>query len=226
VPVRALVFDVFGTLVDWRTGIAAAFRRAGVAGDPHELADDWRGRYRPILAKVNGGERPWGTFDDLHRATLDALLAQRGLDVPDEARRELVAGWRRLDPWPDVRAGLEQLRRRRVCATLSNGHVALLVDLARHGDLRFDCILSTELVGPYKPDPRVYRTAARLLGVAPEELMLVASHPYDLQGARGAGLRSAFVDRPLEHGPGSPARSDPDADLSVSDLFELGDVLA
>ena len=111
--------------------------------------------------------------------------------------------WHRLDPWPDVRTGLDALRRRRVVASLSNGHVALLVDLARHGDLRFDCVLSAELVNAYKPAPEVYQTAARLLDVEPGELMLVAAHPWDLAGAREAGLRTAFVDRPLEYGPGS-----------------------
>jgi 2-haloacid dehalogenase len=219
--VRALVFDVFGTLVDWRSGIAQAFRASGVPGDPEELADDWRARYRPILAEVNEGARPWGDFDELHLATLDALLAERGADAPAEARCRLVDAWHRLDPWPDVRAGLEALRRRHVTATLSNGHIALLVDLARHGDLRFDCLLSTELARVYKPDPEVYRTAARLLGVQPHELMLAAAHPYDLDGARAAGLRTAFVDRPLEYGPGSPERADPDADESVDDLHEL-----
>jgi 2-haloacid dehalogenase len=224
--VRALVFDVFGTLVDWRSGIAQAFRASGVPGDPEELADDWRARYRPILAEVNEGARPWGDFDELHLATLDALLAERGADAPAEARRRLVDAWHRLDPWPDVRAGLEALRRRHVTATLSNGHIALLVDLARHGDLRFDCLLSTELARVYKPDPEVYRTAARLLGVQPHELMLAAAHPYDLDGARAAGLRTAFVDRPLEYGPGSPERADADADESVGDLHELARRLA
>jgi 2-haloacid dehalogenase len=218
---RALVFDVFGTLVDWRTGIARAFRACAVPGEPEELADAWRARYMPILAEVNDGARPWGDFDELHRATLDALLAERGLDPPDKDRRRLVHAWHRLDPWPDVRTGLEALRRERVSATLSNGHVALLVDLARHGDLRFDCVLSAEMARAYKPASEVYRTAARLLGVAPAELMLVAAHPWDLEGARAAGLRTAFVDRPLEYGPGSPAREYAQADESVADLHEL-----
>jgi 2-haloacid dehalogenase len=117
------------------------------------------------------------------------------------------------------------LRRRHVTATLSNGHVALLVDLARHGDLRFDCVLSAEMANAYKPAPEVYETAARLLGVQPAELMLVAAHPWDLAGARHAGLRTAFVDRPLEYGPGSPAREDPAADESVGDLHELAERL-
>jgi 2-haloacid dehalogenase len=219
--VRALVFDVFGTLVDWRSGVAGAFRASGVSDDPYELADAWRARYRPILAEVNDGARPWGDFDELHLATLDDLIAERGLELAQDARHELVQAWHRLDPWPDVRDGLEALRRRRPVAMLSNGHVALLVDLARHGDLRFDCVLSAELARAYKPAPEAYLTAARLLGVPPTELMLVAAHPWDLTGARGAGLRSAFVDRPLEYGPGSEPRADPDADESVGDLGEL-----
>lgn len=219
--VRALVFDVFGTLVDWRSCIAAAFRTTGMPGEPEELADAWRARYRPILDEVNEGARPWGDFDELHLATLDDLLAERGVDLPLAERRGLVGAWHRLDPWPDVRTGLDELRRQHVTATLSNGHLALLVDLARHGDLRFDCVLSAELARVYKPAAEAYRTAARLLGVQPGELMLVAAHPWDLRGARDAGLRTAFIDRPLEYGPGSPAREYPDADVSAGDLHEL-----
>jgi 2-haloacid dehalogenase len=224
--VHALVFDVFGTLVDWRSGVGQAFRESGVSGDPEELADAWRARYWPMLAEVNAGERPWGNFDDQHLATLDDLLTERGVKLPVEERLRLVGAWHRLDPWPDVRSGLEVLRRQRIVATLSNGHVALLVDLARHADLRFDCVLSAELAHAYKPAPEVYQTAARLLGVEPAELMLVAAHPLDLKAARGAGLQTAFVDRPLEYGPGSPAREDPDADESVGDLHELAERLA
>jgi 2-haloacid dehalogenase len=223
--VRALVFDVFGTLVDWRSGVAEAFRQSGVADDPEELADAWRARYPTILAEVNEGSRPWGNFDELHLVTLGDLLAERGIDLSAEERGRLVGAWHRLDPWPDVRAGLEALRRRRVVATLSNGHVALLVDLVRYGDLRFDCVLSAELAHVYKPAPEVYETAARLLGVRPAELMLVAAHPWDLEGARRAGLRTAFVDRPLEYGASSPTRTDPAADESVADLRELAERL-
>ena len=224
--VRALVFDVFGTLVDWRSGIAAAFRPCGLSDEPEGLADAWRARYRPILNAVNEGARPWGNLDQLHRATLDELLAERGVELPIEERHRLVGAWHRLDPWPDVRTGLEALRRQRVTATLSNAHVALLVDLVRHGDLRFDCLLSAELAHAYKPAPAAYRTAARLLGITPGELMLVAAHPSDLEGARRAGLMTAFVDRPLEYGPGSPARADPSAAESVGDLHELAQRLS
>jgi 2-haloacid dehalogenase len=219
--VRALVFDVFGTLVDWRSGIAEAFRESGLPGDAEQLADAWRARYVPILAEVNDGARPWGNFDELHLATLDDLLAEQGSELALEQRRRLVGAWHRLDPWPDVRTGLEALRRRRVTATLSNGHVALLVDLSRHGDLRFDCVLSSEMAHAYKPAPEVYQAAARLLVVEPSELMLVAAHPWDLEGARRAGLQTAFVDRPQEYGVGSAVREYPAADQSVSDLHEL-----
>jgi 2-haloacid dehalogenase len=223
--VRALAFDVFGTLVDWRSGVAEAFRESGIGGDADELAEAWRARYRPILEEVNRGARPWGNFDELHLATLDALLADRGLEASIEDRRQLVHAWHRLDPWPDVRCGLERLRRGFVTATLSNGHVALLVDLARHGELRFDCVFSTELANVYKPAREAYLLAPRLLDLEPAEVMLVAAHPWDLAGARAAGLGGAFVDRPLEYGPGSPARSDPDADMSVSGLDELANRL-
>jgi 2-haloacid dehalogenase len=223
--VRALAFDVFGTLVDWRSGIADAFRASGVPGDPEELADEWRNRYWPILGEVNAGERPWGNFDEHHLETLEQLLAARGTSLPGEERARLVRAWHGLDPWPDVQRGLEELRRERPVAALSNGHVALLVDLARHADLRFDCLLSAELAHAYKPEPEIYLTAARLLGLEPGELMLVAAHPLDLAGARRAGLRTAFVDRPLEYGPGSDARADPDADESVGDLLGLADRL-
>jgi 2-haloacid dehalogenase len=224
--VRALAFDVFGTLVDWRSGIAQAFRASGTAGDPGELADDWRARYWPILGEVNAGARPWENFDEHHRETLDGLLTERGLDLPVETRHRLVSAWHRLDPWPDVRSGLEALRHDRVTSALSNAHVALLVDITRHGDLRLDCLFSAELAHAYKPAPAVYQTAARLLGLEPAELMLVAAHPSDLKGARRAGLQTAFVARPLEYGPHSPSREDPDADVSVTDLHELGQRLA
>jgi 2-haloacid dehalogenase len=221
VMVRALLFDVFGTLVDWRSTITRAFRESGLAGDPDELADAWRERLWPITAEVNKGERPWGNFDELNLATLDDLLADRQLELPTEARHHLVAAWHKLDPWPDVRDGLEALRRKRVVTALSNGHVPLLIDLARHGDLRFDCLLSAEMARAYKPAPNVYSTGVRLLGMQPDEIVMVAAHPFDLKGARGAGLRTAFIDRPLEYGPDSPGREDPDADESVADLHEL-----
>jgi 2-haloacid dehalogenase len=223
VAVRALVFDVFGTLTDWRSGVAAAFARSGVEGDPGELADDWRSRYIPIMQEVNKGERPWGDFDELHHATLDDLLAERGQDAEREA---LVEAWHRLDPWPDVRDGLEELRAEHIVATLSNGGVRLLVDLARHGDLRFDAILSAELVRAYKPKPEIYLSAPRLLRLEPEEVMLVACHPADLAAARKAGLSTGFVSRPDEWGPDAEPPEVPDADAVCDDLRELSSAIA
>ena len=215
------MFDVFGTLVDWRSTITQAFRESGLPADPEELADEWRARLWPVLAEVNEGKRPWGNFDDLHLATLDDLLAERGLELAPQARRELIDAWHHLDPWPDVREGLEALRREHVVAALSNGHVSLLIDLARHADLRFDCLLSAEMARVYKPAAEVYITGVRVLGMQPDEVMMVAAHPFDLKGARRVGLQTAFIDRPLEHGPGSPAREDPDADVAVGELHEL-----
>jgi len=226
VKVRALAFDVFGTIVDWRSGIADAFRATGMPGDPDELADAWRARYWPVLAQVNEGARPWANFDEQHRMTLDELLGERGIELSGAARDRLVGTWHRLDPWPDARTGLEALRRQLITATLSNGHLALLVDLTRHGELRFDCLLSAELAQAYKPAPQVYTTAAGLLGLQPDEVMMVAAHPLDLRAARAAGLQTAFIDRPLEYGPGSAPREDPEAIVSAGDLNELAQRLS
>jgi 2-haloacid dehalogenase len=221
VEVRALTFDVFGTLVDWRSTIAGAFRASGLEGDPAELADAWRARALAATQEVNQGQRPWGTFDDLHEVTLGELLDERGLELPSNGCAALVSAWHRIDPWPHVPEGLETLRRRRVVTALSNGNLALLVDLVRHGDLRFDCLLSAEFTEVYKPESEMYLSGVRLLGLEPQEVMMVAAHRFDLKGARAAGMRTAFIDRPLEYGPGSPAREDPDADISVKDLDEL-----
>jgi 2-haloacid dehalogenase len=221
VEVRALTFDLFGTLLDWRSTIASAVQASGLSPDPEELADGWRARALAATQDVNQEQRPWETFDRLHEVTLGELLEERGLELGHEGRAALARAWHRLDPWPGVPAGLESLRRRRVVATLSNGNLALLVDLVRHGELRFDCLLSAELARLYKPEAEVYLTAVRLLGLEPGEVMMVAAHPLDLNGARAAGLRTAFIDRPLEYGPGSPRREDPEADISVKDLGEL-----
>jgi 2-haloacid dehalogenase len=221
VEIRALTFDVFGTLLDWRSTIASALRESGAAGDPEALADGWRARALAATQEVNHQQRRWATLDELHEITLGELLDERGLELPDAGRAALVRAWHRLDPWPGVPAGLEALRRGRVVAALSNGNLALLIDLARYGDLRFDCLLSAELARVYKPEAEVYLAGARLLGLEPSEMMMVAAHPFDLKGARGVGLRTAFIDRPLEYGPGSPPREDPEADVSVKSLDDL-----
>jgi 2-haloacid dehalogenase len=226
--VRVLLFDVFGTLVDWHTAVADELRAVGAArgaqADWGAVADGWRARYAPTLDRVNRGERAWANLDVLHRETLDDVLAEHGVDGLDDGDRDrLVAAWHRLPPWPEVRDGLTRLRARFVLATLSNGHVALLVDLARHGELPFDTILSAELADRrYKPDPTVYRRALELLDAAPGEAMMVATHPSDLRAAGALGLRTGFVHRPLEHGPDRPSPAPaPEFDVHAADLLDL-----
>lgn len=227
--VRALVFDVFGTVVDWRSGVAREVARLlGDGIDAGAFADAWRGRYVPSMDRVRRGEQAWTSLDGLHRASLDELLEEFGVPATaPEVRAELVLAWHRLDPWPDSVAGLAAIRRHRVIASLSNGNVSLLVDMARHGGLPWDTVLSAELFGHYKPDPQVYDGAARLLGLPAEQVVMVAAHLDDLAAARARGLRTAYVHRPLEHGPGAepPPVADPDADLTVGSLVELAERL-
>ena len=186
--VRALVFDVFGTLVDWRSGVAREVRRLlGGRVDPLEFADDWRDRYGPSMDRVRAGAQPWTPLDELHRASLAELLAERGLgDVDEQTRKELVLAWHRLDPWPDVQPGLTRLHRDHVLAPLSNGNIALMVDLARRSGLPWDAVLGAEVVRHYKPDPVVYDSAPALLGLEPAEVCMVAAHVGDLAAAVGS----------------------------------------
>ncbi|WP_433469095.1 haloacid dehalogenase type II [Spirillospora sp. CA-128828] len=229
--VDAAVFDVFGTLTDWRSSVTGELAeiggRAGLHADWPAVTDAWRRRYRPTLRRVVAGELPWRPLDDLHRLMLDRVLAEHGLDALTAAHRgDLVQAWHRLRPWPDAPEGLERLHRSPVLtATLSNGGVGLLTRLAKHAGLRFDCILSAELAKSYKPDPRVYRMAAELLDVEPRRLLMVACHPEDLEAAAAAGLRTAFIPR-LEWGPDAepgPPPSDPD--LVATDLIDLARAL-
>ncbi|MFC4944873.1 haloacid dehalogenase type II [Pseudonocardia sp. GCM10023141] len=228
--VRALVFDVFGTVVDWHTGVTReALRLLGPDVDGPGLATAWRGQYYPAMNRVRRGELPWTSLDALHRAALDELLPGFGAGAADDATRaELVLAWHRLDPWPDSVAGLTRLREHRPIATLSNGNVSLLVDMARHGGLPWDAVLSAELFGHYKPDAEVYDGAARLLGLDPAQVLMVAAHVDDLAAARSRGLRTAYVHRPQEAGPAGPPppATDPAADLNVGSLTELADLLA
>ena len=208
--IRALTFDVFGTVVDWRSGVVAAGERLAAR---HELridwprfADAWRAGYGPSMDRVRKGELRWAKLDQLHRMTLDALIPRFGLESLSEAERdELNRAWHQLPPWPDVLEGLARLRRRFVITTLSNGNVSLLTDLAKHAGLPWDCILSAELVRHYKPDPEAYRQVPDLLDVRPSQVLMVAAHAGDLEAARGVTLRTAFVSRPLENGPGVTA---------------------
>jgi 2-haloacid dehalogenase len=202
VQVRALVFDVFGTVVDWRSSVAAEVRALGWPVDPAAFADAWRAGYVPAMQAVRDGHLPWMHIDALHRRILDALLAERGLAPPEAEVAELNRVWHRLAPWPDSVAGLQRLKQRFPVCTQSNGNVSLLLDMARHAGLPWDTIFSAELFGHYKPDPEVYLGAARLLDLPPEQVLMVAAHPSDLRAAAACGLKTAYVPRPLERGPG------------------------
>jgi len=227
-PPRALVFDIFGTVVDWRSSIIregqALSRRLGLAADWPALADAWRGGYAPAMARVARGEIGWASIDMLHRMILDDLLPRFGLEaLPETEREQLNRAWHRLDPWPDAVPGLTRLRQRHVIATLSNGNMSLLVNMAKRAGLPWDAVLSAELFGRYKPDPEVYRGAARLLGFAPDELAMVAAHPSDLAAAQRAGLATAYIPRPDERGPGGWMEPVGDLrfDWRASDLVDL-----
>jgi len=225
---KALIFDVFGTCVDWRDSIIAEGRtldaRWGTAVDWPALADAWRGRYQPALEQVRSGRRPWTVLDVLHRESLDALAPAFGLDKLDEAQRDhLNRVWHRLTPWPDTVAGLTRLKSRFIIGPLSNGNFALLTNMAKHSRLPWDVNLSCELYRAYKPKPETYLGAAALLGVPPGEVMLVAAHYSDLHAARACGLLTAYVHRPREFGdkPPNDLPPDPKVDLVVSDFEEL-----
>ena len=227
---KVLAFDVFGTVVDWRSGIIAEVeavaREHDLAVDAAAVADRWRSRYQPLLDRVRRGESPWQVLDDLHRAALRELVAEFSLDSLTETDLDrLVFAWHHLPPWPDAVRGLSRLRSGFVLTTLSNGGMALLVDLARSGRLPFDCILSTELVKTYKPDPRTYRLVPSLLAVRPEQAMMVASHAYDLAAAAELGMRTAFVRRPQEWGTGKAEIPEFPVDVVAKDFIDLASQL-
>jgi 2-haloacid dehalogenase len=231
--VKALLFDVFGTVVDWRGGVirdvTAAAGRAGVRVDAAQFADQWRGGYRPAMDLVRSGQLPWTKLDDLHRRVLDSLAAESGLGgLPAAELDWLNTCWHRLDPWPDSVPGLTRLRQRYVLATMSNGNVALLVNMARRAGLPWDVILSAELFRRYKPDPQTYLGAAELLSLDPAQLMLVAAHNDDLCAAADLGLATAFVPRPAEWGPDQQTNLTPARDYTVTatDLTDLATKLA
>lgn len=227
--VRALVFDVFGTVVDWRSGVAreaAAFlRRHGRAdADPHAFADAWRRRYSPAMEEVRSGRRPFTRLDVLHRENLTDVLPAFGLDaagVPAAELDELNLAWHRLNPWPDGVAGLRRLKVRYIVAPLSNGNIVLMIDMAKRAGLPWDAILGAEVVRAYKPSPESYLGTAEVLAMRPDEVCLVAAHNDDLAAARRCGFRTAFVPRPTEHGPGQTGDLAPEQDWDmVADSFE------
>ena len=225
--VKALVFDIFGTVVDWHGSIAAETRRFGLPVDGGEFALAWRAGYQPAMQEVRSGALPWMHIDALHRRILDRVLAERGIELTEADAAALNKVWHRLDPWPDSAAGLTRLKSRYTIATLSNGNLSLLVALARHGGLPWDAVLSAELFHHYKPDPEVYQGAARLLDVAPHQLLMVAAHPSDLRAAAACGLRTAYVPRPLERGAGGAMEpwTEGEFDVVASDFNDLATAL-
>jgi len=230
--VKALLFDVFGTVVDWRGSIIregeALGRDKGLTIDWARFADAWRGLYQPTMARVRTGELPWTKLDDLHRMSLDRVLADFGIrGLSAEEIDHLNRAWHRLDPWPEAVEGLTRLRRRLILATCSNGNVALIVNMARRAGMPWDMVLGAEVARHYKPEPEAYLISADLLGLAPEQCMMVAAHNGDLAAAAGCGLRTAFVLRPSEHGPAqttdlAPAR---DWDVVAKDFVDLAEKL-
>jgi len=230
---RALVFDVFGTCVDWRSSIAregeALGYRLGATGvDWLAFADAWRAQYQPQMETVRSGQRPWTTLDVLHREALDMVLPAFGLGELSEADRDdLTRAWHRLDPWPDVVEGLIHLKSRYVIAPNSNGNIALLVNMAKRAGLPWDAILGAEIARAYKPRPEVYLRCAEALGLAPAAVMMVAAHNSDLITAAECGLQTAFIPRPTEHGPDQMSDLIPEQefDLVATDFIDLANQL-
>jgi 2-haloacid dehalogenase len=234
VSVKALVFDVFGTVVDWRSSVIAECTARGKAKhltiDWAEFADRWRQGYQPAMHRVRKGEVPWTRLDDLHRMILDDLLVQfeiEGLSAEEKVAWSHV--WRRLAPWPDSVAGLMRLKKRYLIAPMSNGNIALMANLAKFGGLPWDAILGAELVKHYKPDPETYLSAPYFLDVKPADVMMCAAHRSDLQAARSQGLHTAFIYRPDEYGDNSsikPDRAEPgDFDVVSTSIIDLAEQL-
>ena len=231
--IQALTFDVFGTVVDWRTSIIKEGRalgeRKGIRADWEAFADAWRGKYQPSMSRVRDGEIPWANLDALHRASLDELLIEFEIvDLSEEEKDHLNRAWHRLDPWPDSVEGLTRLKARFILATLSNGNVALLVNMAKRTGLPWDAILGAEVARHYKPQPEAYLKTAELLGLAPEQCMLVAAHNGDLVAASELGYHTAFVPRPNEYGPDQQTdlRPEHDFDIVAESFLDLANQLS
>jgi 2-haloacid dehalogenase len=228
--VQALVFDVFGTVVDWRSGVAreaAAFLvRHAPGADPGAFADAWRRRYSPAMEEVRSGRRPFTRLDVLHLENLVATLPEFGIDpgaIPPPELEALNLAWHKLDAWSDSVSGLTRLKRRFIIAPLSNGNIRLMLDLAKHARLPWDAILGAEIAQAYKPSPAAYLRNAEALMLSPANVCLVAAHNGDLAAARGCGFRTAFVPRPTEFGPDQTTdlRPEADWDLTAGDLDDL-----
>lgn len=230
--IKVLAFDVFGTVVDWRSSVIAEGAQLGKSKglnvDWTAFADAWRGIYRPYMDRVAAGELPWTKLDDLHRQMLEATLKQFGItNLNDEEKAHLNRVWHRLKPWPDSVPGLQRLKSRFVITTLSNGNISLLTNMAKYAGLPWDCILSAENVRHYKPDPEVYLLVPQLFDLTPAQVMMVAAHEHDLQSARKHGLRTAFVHRPRERGPGNavPIPQAGSYDIIANDFLDLAQQL-
>ena len=225
---QVLAFDVFGTVVDWRTSVTREVeklaKRKGLIVDGAKFADAWRAGYAPSMNRVRSGELPWTKLDGLHRMILDKILIDFGVAGLSQADTDaLNRAWHRLRPWPDAVGGLTRLKKKFIIAPLSNGNVSLMTDLAKYSALPWDCILGAELVRHYKPDREVYQSAADILDLKLADVMMVAAHLGDLRAAKGVGLRTAFVARPLEYGPnGKPdLKADASVDVAAKDFNDL-----
>lgn len=226
--VQVLAFDIFGTVVDWHGSLVREMQARHPQVDGDAFARAWRAGYKPAMERVARGELGWTLIDDLHRMVLDAILPRFGLQHLDEAqRRDLNRAWHRLDPWPDSVAALARLKRRYTLTTLSNGNLGLLANMAKRAALPWDCILSAEVFRAYKPDPATYLGVARVFDLPPDRVMLVAAHHDDLAGARACGLRTAYIERPLEFGAAHPkdVSPQPGNDLHCTSLANLADQL-
>lgn len=231
--VKALTFDVFGTVVDYRSTIIREGEQINRAKDLQvdwaQFADAWRGCYRPSMDRVMRGEIPWTNLDSLHRLSLDELLLEFKIDdrFTEDEKDHLNRVWHRLQPWSDAIPGLAHLRKRFVLATLSNGNMSMLVNMAKYSALPWDCILSAELAQAYKPDPRAYQMAIGLLGLESHEVMMVAAHQEDLRAAQAQGMQAAFVPRPLERGSHNVIDLTPDPAFEVTaiDFMDLAQQL-
>jgi 2-haloacid dehalogenase len=228
--IKALLFDVFGTVVDWRNGVARDvgpfLSRHALAIDPFEFADAWRREYTPAMDEVRSGRRAFVRLDVLHKENLAKVMAAYGIDsgsIPNDELDDLNHAWHRLDPWPDSVEGLLRLKRRFMIAPLSNGNVRLMVDMAKRAALPWDAILGAEVVRAYKPSPQVYTDTAEILGLKPAEVCMVAAHNGDLAAARQCGLKTAFVIRPTEHGPAQQSDLHPEQawDFVASNMNDL-----
>jgi 2-haloacid dehalogenase len=226
--VKVLAFDIFGTVVDWHGSIVREMAQLHPQVDGDAFARAWRTGYKPAMARVMSGELGWTLIDDLHRIILDGILPQFGLDSLDEPqRRHLNRVWHRLDPWADSVEGITRLKSRFTVCTLSNGNIGLLTNMAKRAGLPWDCVLSAEVFRAYKPDPATYLGVAKVFDLKPEEVMLVAAHHDDLAGARACGLRTAYIERPMEFGAGHPKdiSARPENDLHCASLVDLARVL-